>query len=125
MISLGRRFLNTSYMCKKLRAHFKNCQVKTHVQTARESHDLNMDYRSFDNGFKQLCVKVFMQEYRDHTWFLCINMCGAPSLRSRLKVDRPGVITSPEGPAKVNTMEQICVIVIYCIFYLIPAPNSP
>ena len=34
----------------------------THVQTARESHDLNMDFRSFDNGFKQLCVTNFMQE---------------------------------------------------------------
>ena len=27
---------------------------KTHVQTAKESPDLNMDLRSFDNGFKQL-----------------------------------------------------------------------
>ena len=34
----------------------------THVQTARESHDLNLDFRSFDNGFKQLCVMNFMQE---------------------------------------------------------------
>ena len=35
---------------------------KTHVQTARESHDLNMDVHSFDNGFKQLCV-TNLQEY--------------------------------------------------------------
>ena len=28
------------------------CQVKSHVQTARESHDLNMVF----SGFKQLCV---------------------------------------------------------------------
>ena len=28
--------------------------IKTHVQTACESHDLNMDFCSFDNGFKQL-----------------------------------------------------------------------
>ena len=34
----------------------------THVQTARESNDLNMDCCSFDNGFKQLCVTNFMQE---------------------------------------------------------------
>ena len=34
-------------------------KYKTHVQTARESHDLNMDFRSFDNGFKQLCVTNF------------------------------------------------------------------
>ena len=27
---------------------------KTHVQTACEPHDLNMDFWSFDNGFKQL-----------------------------------------------------------------------
>ena len=32
--------------CKQIRAHFKYCQIKTHVQTACESHDLNMDFRS-------------------------------------------------------------------------------
>ena len=47
---------------KHIRAHFKYFQIKTHVQTARESHDLTMDFRSFDNGFKQLCVANFMQE---------------------------------------------------------------
>ena len=31
--------------------HFKYCQVKTHVQTACESHDLNMDFRLFDDNF--------------------------------------------------------------------------
>ena len=36
------------------RGHFKYFQVQTHVQTARESPDLNMDCRSFDNGLKQL-----------------------------------------------------------------------
>ena len=44
-------------------AYFKYCQIKIHVHTARESHDLNMDFRSFDNGFKQHCVTNFMQEY--------------------------------------------------------------
>ena len=39
---------------KYSRAHFKYFQVQTHVQTARESPDLNMDFRSFDNGCKQL-----------------------------------------------------------------------
>ena len=39
------------------------CQSITHVQTARKSHDLNMDFCSFDNGFKQLCVTNAMQEY--------------------------------------------------------------
>ena len=34
------------------RAHFKFFQVKTNVQTAHESPDLNMDFRSFDNGCK-------------------------------------------------------------------------
>ena len=29
-------------------------QVQTHAQTACESPDLNMDFRSFDKGFKQL-----------------------------------------------------------------------
>ena len=48
---------------KQNRAHFKYYQMKTHVQTTCESHDLNLDFRSFDNGFKQLCVTNFMQEY--------------------------------------------------------------
>ena len=29
-------------------------QFQTHVQTARESPDLKMDFRSFENWFKQL-----------------------------------------------------------------------
>ena len=37
-------------------AHLIHSQVKIHVQTACESHDLNMDFCSFDNGFKQLCT---------------------------------------------------------------------
>ena len=40
--------------CKICRAQFKYFQVQTHVQTARESPDLNMDFRLFDNGCKQL-----------------------------------------------------------------------
>ena len=47
---------------KHIKANFKYFQIKTHVQAARESHDLNMDFRSFDNGFKQLCLTNFMQE---------------------------------------------------------------
>ena len=47
---------------KQIRAHFKYCQINTHVQTAHESHDLNMGFPSFDNGFKQLCITNFMQE---------------------------------------------------------------
>ena len=49
--------------CKQCRAHFKYFQVQTHVQTARESPDLNMDFRSFDNGCKQLYELISMQEY--------------------------------------------------------------
>ena len=37
--------------------------IKTQVQTARESHDLNLYFRSFDNGFKQLSVTHFLQGY--------------------------------------------------------------
>ena len=48
---------------KQIRAYFKCCQIKTNVQTACESHDLNMDFRSFDDGFKQLCVTYSMQKY--------------------------------------------------------------
>ena len=53
MISL---VLNSLYimLCKLFGVHFKNIQVQTHVQAARESPDLNMDFRSFDNGLKQL-----------------------------------------------------------------------
>ena len=35
---------------------FEVFSSQTHVQTARESPDLNMDFRSFDNGCKQLYV---------------------------------------------------------------------
>ena len=45
-------------------AHFKYFQVQTHVQTARESPDLNMDFRLFDNGCKQL--------YDARIWFRCV-----------------------------------------------------
>ena len=37
-----------------MQGSFKYFQVMTHVQTARESPDLNMGFRSFDNGCKQL-----------------------------------------------------------------------
>ena len=46
-----------------MQGSFKHFQVQTHVQTARESPDLNMDFRSFDNGCKQLYEKISMQEY--------------------------------------------------------------
>ena len=49
---------------KHIGAHFKYFQIKTQIQTACESHDLNMDLvHSFDNGFIQLCMTNFMQEY--------------------------------------------------------------
>ena len=41
---------------------FHYYQIKTHVQTACEPPDLNMEFCSFDNGFKQLSVTNFMQE---------------------------------------------------------------
>ena len=47
---------------KQIRTHFKYCQIKTHVQTLCESHELKIDLCSFDNGFKQLCVTNSMQE---------------------------------------------------------------
>ena len=37
-----------------MQGSFKYFQVQTHVQTARESPDLNMDFRSFYNVCKQL-----------------------------------------------------------------------
>ena len=45
------------------RGAFKYFQIKVHVQIACECHDLNLDFLSFDSGFKQLCVTNFMQEY--------------------------------------------------------------
>ena len=42
----------------------KLCQAKSHVQTARESHDLNMDFAAS----KQLRVPIPMQEYRFLNW---------------------------------------------------------
>ena len=37
---------------KQIRTHFKHCQIITHVETAWESHDLNMDFRSFWQWFQ-------------------------------------------------------------------------
>ena len=47
------RFLRIT-SCKYLEALLKYFKVQTHVQTKRDSPDLNMDFRSFDNGLKQL-----------------------------------------------------------------------
>ena len=47
---------------KQIRAHFKHCQIKTHVKTTRISLYWNMDFRSFDNELKQLYEYVSMQE---------------------------------------------------------------
>ena len=55
---------------KQIGANFKYCQIKTHVRTARESHDLNMDFRSFDNGFKQLRVTNSMHEYNFNPMYI-------------------------------------------------------
>ena len=47
---------------KQISAHFMYYQIKTHDQTSWESHDLNIDFLSFEKGFKQLCVTNFLQE---------------------------------------------------------------
>ena len=54
-------------------------------KTASESHALSMDFRSFDNGFKQLCVTNSMQEYRAETWFF-MHLC----------------LPGPEGDVKIE-----------------------
>ena len=51
MISQGRN----AFLCNVMQTNQgpdRLCQVQSHVQTAHESHDLNMDFC----GFKQLCV---------------------------------------------------------------------
>ena len=61
MISLGNNAFHIM-LDKQIKAQFKYFHIKTHVPTASESHDdLNMDFPSFDNGFKQLCATYFMQ----------------------------------------------------------------
>ena len=32
----------------------------THLQTARESHDFNMDFRSFYNGFNEFYARMYV-----------------------------------------------------------------
>ena len=41
---------------KQIRAHFKYCQIKTHVQTAREPHDLNMASDSVTNFYARIPI---------------------------------------------------------------------
>ena len=50
---------------KLIWAHFMYFNIKTHVQKARESYDLNMGFRSLDYGFKLLCVTNCMQDSID------------------------------------------------------------
>ena len=49
-------------LCKQFWAQFRLCQLKNDVKTACESHDLKMDFCSFDNGFKQFRATNSMQE---------------------------------------------------------------
>ena len=59
MISHGRK----AYPCNIMQTNqsqFRLCQFKSHVQTACESHDLNIDFCDF----KQLCATNPMQEYK-------------------------------------------------------------
>ena len=55
-------FARSRRSCLNTRPLGQYFQIKFHVQTASESHDLNMDFVSFDNGFKQLCIRNFKQE---------------------------------------------------------------
>ena len=50
---------------KLIGAYFRYFNIKTHLQKTRESHNLNMDFRSLDYGFKLLCVTNFMQDSMD------------------------------------------------------------
>ena len=56
MISLGCNAF-CALSDKQIMAHFKYFQIKNHIQTACECHDLNMDFRSFDYDFKQLNIQ--------------------------------------------------------------------
>ena len=47
-------FKSTGLLRLIVEVYFKYFSVQTHVKAERESSDLNMDIRSFDNGFKQL-----------------------------------------------------------------------
>ena len=97
---------------KQIGAHCKGNKNKTHVQTARESHDLNMDFRLFDNGFKQLCVTNFMQECRirvkyaritiTHVCFIALTLAG--SLGRSLNTRPAGLVFKQlsRDPANVN-----------------------
>ena len=92
--------------CKQFRVQSRFCQVKSHVQKARESPDLNMDFCSFDNGFKQNRATKSMREYRDHTCFSCINICRVLRMLFEHEADRPSVQHHPRDPASVYAMIQ-------------------
>ena len=65
MNSLGRNAFhqcNIMSVIMSVYGHFKYYLGKTNVHTVCEPHVLNMDFCSFDNGFKQLCA-YFLQEY--------------------------------------------------------------
>ena len=46
---------------KQCQANKSELIVKlTNLQTARESHDLNMDFRSFDNDFNEFYARMYV-----------------------------------------------------------------
>ena len=49
---------------KQIRAHFKYCQIKSHVQTARELHDLNMTSDGFT--LHRICYAKLIETAKIH-----------------------------------------------------------
>ena len=92
---------------KQIRAYIKNCQIKTDDQTACEFHDLNMDFSSCDNGFKQLCVTNSIQElvFKSNYRLMQAKSIAECSKGSILQYFRPSL------------SYQLLLISLFCLFW--------
>ena len=65
------------------------------VETERESPDSNMDFRSFDNGLKQLYELVSMQDR--HYYYLSYNVASDSEITPCNTIDKPLVVLGFTG----------------------------
>ena len=69
MISLGsRQTFYCTLSCKQFASYFKYFQMICPVQTAWESHELNMDLISFDNDFYALTSDPLLKAHMSFIW---------------------------------------------------------
>ena len=112
-----------------IQGSFKYFQVQTHVQTARESPDLNMDFRSFDNGCKQrIDIYARLVVYRFYCMALFHNQLPGRVAQSVTCLATDACLTADPGvasliPAWSHTFVEIDHEIISTVI-LLPSADS-